>query len=322
MSRLWAITSYFNPAGFRRRLENYRRFRSHLSVPLATAEISYTGEFVLQDSDADLLLRFRSDHVMWQKERLLNVLVEHLPETCDCVAWIDCDVIFESEGWASLATEALERHALVHLYDHRVNLPSEVVIEDDFRADAVPDVSAPTPSAIYLMLKGEATGDDFRNADVPVRARSTVGLAWASSRSVLEDHGLYDACVVGGADRAILGAALGLYDIGVLALKMRGPMEDHYRAWAHGFFGAVQGRVGHIPGRAFHLWHGDLPDRQYSSRLDVLNDHGFDPYSDISLDRQGLWQWSSEKPRLHRDIRAYFESRNEDGPEGARTPMT
>jgi len=315
MSELWAITSYFNPAGYRSRLENYRRFRKNLSVPLATAEISYDGEFVLKESDADRLLRFRSDHVMWQKERLLNLLIQHLPGTCESVAWIDCDVIFETKRWASLTMEALKQYELVHLYDHRVNLPCKVEIEDGSQAAVSTDVTVPTPSAIYLMLQGKATEDDFRNADIPVNARSTVGLAWASSRKVLEVHGLYDACVAGGADRAILAAALGRYDTGVDALKMRSPGEQHYRAWAHGFFGAIQGRVGHISGRAFHLWHGDLLDRQYSSRLDLLNRHLFDPYSDISLDPQGLWQWNSEKPELHRQIRAYFGSRKEDGPD-------
>ncbi|MBT8398023.1 MAG: hypothetical protein KJN92_13705, partial [Gemmatimonadetes bacterium] len=87
----------------------------------------------------------------------------------------------------------------------------------------------------------------------------------------------------------------------------------HYRAWAKGFFEAVEGRVGYIPGRVFHLWHGDLLDRQYASRLKILNDHSFDPFSDISLDPQGIWRWDSHKPQLHREIRAYFESRKEDG---------
>lgn len=312
MSKLWAITSYFNPAGYRRRLDNYRLFRKHLSVPLATAEVSHTGEFVLTESDADRLLRFRSDHVLWQKERLLNLLVDSLPESCEYVAWIDCDVIFGLENWAFLAMEALERNALIHLYDHRVNLPRNHVPQDAFPADGLRAPSAPIPSAIHLMEQGKATLEDFRDADIPVKARSTVGLAWASSRRVLEEHGLYDACVVGGADRAILAAALGRYDLGVQALKMKGPSEDHYRAWAPGFFESIRGRVGHVPGHAFHLWHGELGDRQYASRLDILSHHSFDPYSDISLDGQGLWQWSSEKPRLHREIRAYFESRNED----------
>jgi hypothetical protein len=54
---LWAITSYFNPAGYRTRLENYRRFRAHLTVPLVTVEASFDGRFELGPADADILVQ-------------------------------------------------------------------------------------------------------------------------------------------------------------------------------------------------------------------------------------------------------------------------
>ena len=95
MSRLWAITSYFNPVGFDHCWSNYQIFREYLDVPLATAELSFGGDFVLKDSDADIVLRLKAEDVMWQKERLLNLIVQCLPEECDQVAWIDCDIIFE-----------------------------------------------------------------------------------------------------------------------------------------------------------------------------------------------------------------------------------
>jgi hypothetical protein len=42
---LWAITSYFNPMGYRRRLANDRVFRENLNVPLVTIELAYGPEF-------------------------------------------------------------------------------------------------------------------------------------------------------------------------------------------------------------------------------------------------------------------------------------
>ena len=53
---LWAITSYFNPIGYRRRLANYRAFRARLSVPLLAVEL--TGPD-LTDTDAEIILRTR-----------------------------------------------------------------------------------------------------------------------------------------------------------------------------------------------------------------------------------------------------------------------
>ena len=40
-ANLWAITCYFNPVGYRRRLENYRMFRQRLKVPLVAVELSF-----------------------------------------------------------------------------------------------------------------------------------------------------------------------------------------------------------------------------------------------------------------------------------------
>ena len=313
MSKLWAITSYFNPVGFTRRLANYRIFRERLGVPLATVELSFGNGFALDDSDADIMLRLEGEDVMWQKERLLNLVVKSLPEECEAVAWIDCDVIFESMDWATDTVKALESSELIHLYQHRVNLPQNTVFGDLSSTKLSMNSEFQTPSAIYLMSQGKANDEDFMLAEVPVGLKSTVGLAWASSRKLLLRHGLYDACVIGGADRAILGAALGRFDYGIEALKMSGKRLKHYLEWAQPFHEDVKCRVCHIPGRAFHLWHGELLNRQYTSRLDILNRHAFDPYLDIAVDDQGLWRWDSDKPDLHRDVSTYFASRNEDG---------
>jgi hypothetical protein len=56
---VWAVTCYFNPAGYRLRLENYRVFRQRLNVPLATVELSFDGDFELRADDADALLQIR-----------------------------------------------------------------------------------------------------------------------------------------------------------------------------------------------------------------------------------------------------------------------
>jgi hypothetical protein len=86
--RLWAITCYFNPCGYRRRAINYRTFWRHLQIPLLTVELSFDGRFELQEHDADRLIQLRAADVMWQKERLLNVGIRALPAECDRVAWI------------------------------------------------------------------------------------------------------------------------------------------------------------------------------------------------------------------------------------------
>ncbi|MBC7604624.1 MAG: hypothetical protein H7255_18445 [Ramlibacter sp.] len=114
---LWAVTSYFNPAGYRRRKANYRVFRERFPLPLLTVEWSPTGQFELQPGDADILIQLTGGDVMWQKERLLNIGVERLPSQCKHVAWVDCDLVFEREGLCQAILNALEAVPIVQLYD-------------------------------------------------------------------------------------------------------------------------------------------------------------------------------------------------------------
>src|SRR5688572_16303245 len=103
MNPLWAITTYFNPTGSRRRLANYRAFRASLAAPLLTVEWAPDGRFELADGDADMLVQLNGGNTMWQKERLLNVGIARLPASCHYVAWLDCDIVFDSDAWASEA---------------------------------------------------------------------------------------------------------------------------------------------------------------------------------------------------------------------------
>ena len=108
---LWAITCYFNPMRYRRRLANFRIFRDRLQLPLVAVELAYGPEFELQAQDAEILIQLRDDAaVLWQKERLLNVALQALPSSCRKVAWLDCDIFFTAPGWIEDANSLLDRY--------------------------------------------------------------------------------------------------------------------------------------------------------------------------------------------------------------------
>ena len=71
--------------------------------------------------------------------------------------------------------------------------------------------------------------------------------------------------------------------------------------------------MGYVPGRLFHLWHGD---RRYGDRYRVREFLDFDPSADIAIDDSGCWRWSSDKPDLHEYVYNYFDQRREDGGDG------
>ncbi|NNM28498.1 MAG: hypothetical protein HKO57_03195 [Akkermansiaceae bacterium] len=311
-SRLWSVTCFYNPCRYESRLANYHVFRRELATPLLTVEWAPDGRFQLGRGDAEVLLQVRGGDLLWQKERLLNLGIEALPDTCEIAAWVDCDVIFERDDWAELAGEALEQDGLVHLFTHRFELPRH---QSDPAGIGKTELAGirPKTSVVDHWFRNQITGREMADADAPLTSHSTCGLAWAARRDLLLAHGLYDACILGTGDRVMLAAAMGKFEAGGRSVKMSDEWAAHYRAWGRPFHAATGGRVGVLPGAIAHLWHGDLEDRRYGTRHDVLRDHHFDPARDIALGDTGSWTWSSDKPGLHRAVAGYFDSRREDG---------
>jgi hypothetical protein len=307
-ARLWAVTCYFNPCGYRCRASNYHRFREHLQVPLLTVELSFNGHFALQEGDADVLIQLRANDVMWQKERLLNVGIGALPRTCDRVAWIDCDIVFQDANWPAAANAALDRYPVIQPFD----------TSHELLPDA--DTGAIDAAHAYLTCRSLACGlaaglvePGIMLAPDKRRLGSMFGLAWAAHRDILERHSIYDACVIGSGDLAIAAGVMGNFQDFSDHLFLNARRREHFLTWARSFYDTVRGDLGFCPGTIFHLWHGDLKDRNHRERHVRLAEFDFDPFSDIAIDNGGPWRWNSDKPQMHRLVRDYFDWRFEDG---------
>jgi hypothetical protein len=298
---VWAITAYFNPLGSHRRLANYRPFRERLGLPLVAVELRGANGFELALDDANILIRLDQGDTLWQKERLLNIALRSLPDECHTVAWADCDVIFENSDWAACGASLLDRYALVHAFHDAVMLP-----RDWQPGDPIP--AAAGRSMVACIADGMSPADGFGSR---VRGSRKPGLAWLARRDLLQRHGFYDACIVGGGDAAFCAAAYGCFEAGVERLRMSATRQRHFMSWALPFHDEVRGRVAAVEGRILHLWHGELAKRQYLERHAILA--AFDPFSDVFAEPHQAWRWSSAKPELHARIREYFSSRDEDG---------
>jgi hypothetical protein len=298
----WAITCFFNPMRFRRRSLNYRRFREGLKLPLVTVELAYGPQFELGEADAEVLVQLRGGpDVLWQKERLLNLALEALPPGCSQVAWLDCDVVFEADDWPERTRALLDRFALVQPFSHLHQMPRDWE-PGQGRASG----TGLLHSVPFLI----ASGVPMATCLGTTQSQLSPGHAWAADRKLLENHALYDACIIGGGDIAIARAAYGCFDF---AIRRQHLNPDHYRAWAEPFHDAVRGKVGCLEGDLFHLWHGETEHRRYLERNEGMARHRFDPFQDIALDASGAWRWSSENPGLHAWVRDYFASRRENG---------
>ncbi|HVN86885.1 MAG TPA: hypothetical protein VMW17_18800 [Candidatus Binatia bacterium] len=308
---LWAITSYFNPIGFARRLANYRIFREHLRVPLVTVELARSPDRLqLRPGDADILIQLVGDDLLWQKERLLNIALQSVPATCRKIAWPDCDVVFERHDWGHLASAALDRFPMVQAFTAFSDLGPGAQFRN---GDGPTEVLGGGESLAYRLNLGATVDELFRpHQGHRLKRGRALGMAWAARRDLVERHGLYDACILGSADKAMVLAALGRFEL-VESLELNARQMAHYLAWAKPFFDDVRAAIGHVDGRVYHLWHGDLENRKHRLRLVHFAPFEFDPFRDLVRDTSDCWRWRTERPEVRAYLQQYFESRREDG---------
>jgi hypothetical protein len=305
-SRIWGITVYFNPVGYRRRRENYRVFRQRLRIPLLAIELAYGSEFDLDEGDADILVQLRGRDVLWQKERLMNLALQALPAACRRVVCVDCDVVFEAGDWLDETNALLDRFLFVQPFSHLHRMPP------DWSPDEARPVAAEvlrTPA--FLIASGVPLASCMGTPAEELKC--STGSALATHRELMEAHSFYDACIIGGGDSAIVRAAYGCFDDAMRLQHMNSRRREHYMAWARPFHEAVHGSMASVNGDLLHLWHGTPQDRRYRRRNETLEPFEFDPYEDIALDDNGAWRWNSDKPAMHAFVRDYFTSRKEDG---------
>ena len=130
---LWIVTSYFNPQRYRTKHHNFQLFvdrleRSHLNWLVVECAFGHAS-FELTRSPRVLQLRARD--VLWQKERLLNIAIQQLPHTCEKVAWVGCDILFDNARWPVETSALLERVPVVQPFAKAVRLPTGRLLHDE-----------------------------------------------------------------------------------------------------------------------------------------------------------------------------------------------
>jgi len=273
------ISCFYNPCQYHNLKTNYYKYRAALGdVPYFCAELGFE-EFV---TDAQIKIKAQDDgHILWQKERLLNLCIEQLPDKYDQVAWIDADVIFTNENWYDETVELLQDYPIVQMAERIEYM------------DAIGN--------IYERQESAASYWQNKKTDFTLAAP---GLAWAAHRDVFAD-GLYDVEPTGGADVRMFLACLGDWAHGNIRF-MNTKAKRHFLEWAAPVYRQVRGNVGCLRGCITHLFHGYRKDRKYAEKNKAFR--SFVP-DDLELDG-GIWRWRNE--RLKATSIKYFKLRDED----------
>lgn len=298
VDRIAVVTCHFNPCGYRTPRENYERFAAGMA---AVGARLHTVELAFDDDPFDLAdawLRVRGTrerHLLWQKERLLNLAIQALPNEIAAVCWIDADVIFENPRWLKQAAVALNEDQVIQLFDASQ------------WTDACGDVTWERRSAGWAWKHKPA---DHANGN-----ESHTGFAWAGRADWLRKYGLYDRHITGGGDSFMLPAftEAPIWHMSITSPEMRADFEN----WSRSVYSVIGGRFGYVRGKLRHLFHGSRSNRQYVERWTFLRDQGYDPTRHVRVDDTGLLAWTDEarreRPDMVRWVADYFALRREDG---------
>jgi hypothetical protein len=304
MNKLAVITTYYNPVRYKTRSVNFELFRQHMKdsgVQLLTVECTF-GEETPELSVSDDVIHLKSDSLLWQKERLLNIAAAALPQEVDAVAWIDGDVIFDNENWVQETLDVLDEAPIAQLFTTCLRQ------EEDGTSGIVPDTSESFASVMNRFPESIT----LNRYDI----HGHTGYAWAMRREIFDEVGLYEHAISGSADHFMAHAIFDDYNFCITNALMNDNVQiEHLKAWGKRFYALTQGKIGCVKGQLRHLWHGTHKNRNYFNRMHQITKLGYNPNTDLIIEDGKPIEWDADlnKPALVEYFVGYFTSRKEDG---------
>jgi hypothetical protein len=315
----WGITTFFNPAGYKNKKQNYLKFRESSKkqgLNLITVELAFNNQpFELTNKDADILVQVRSNSIMWQKERLLNIGLKHLPPNCDKVAWIDSDIIFLNDSWVKETSRALESYAIVQPFSTYLRLKKDNEVFSSKILEQIPfsrDIDMDGKRFFGVGYRASQLGRDIL-LKKNIHYYGQVGLVWASRRSVFEGIGFFDKSVFPVVDMLMAHVFYNNKITKEGRYYINKNTKKHLQDWAKKVYPNVRGSVYYTGGEVLHLWHGVMRRRNYRICRKILNDYNFDPKTDLKVSEDGVFEWQDGREKIQKQVKKYFKQRNEEG---------
>lgn len=301
IDKLAVITCFYNSENYARPRDNFFRFADGIDaagLPLYVIELAFDDDEFNLPFEGKLTVRgTRARNLMWQKERLLNIVIEQLPAAVEGIAWIDADILFLNPAWPDALRESLARYQVVQMFEEAYNLlPGSFQLQKIRRSTA------------WHWVHDRDHYDDFR--------KTHPGFAWAGRASWIRRHGLQDDNITGGSDTLMVQGFTG-QPLWLNRDLSKGWLEE-IRRWAFPVDREIRAAFGYVPGTILHLWHGTRENRRYDDRWSWMTRVDFDPRTDLQKDANGLWAWSDaalacpRKRTMIEAIRALFPGRKED----------
>ena len=297
---LHVIIVISNPCQYARRYilakQFIKRFEIEINIKLYIVELAYNNQlFYITNSNNKNHLQINTDTApLWHKENMINLGVSKLlPKNWKAFAWIDADIEFESSTWALDTLKILNGYKdIVQLFSHAMDLDKNENTMNIF-----------TSFSYQYVNKKSYNANNLLNYWHP-------GFAWAMTRKAFDQiNGLYDKSILGSGDNNM---ALCFLQNGVNSINVKS--SDGYKKSIAEFQEKICNlRLGYTPGIIKHYFHGHKKNRKYAERWQILINNNYDPYTDITYNKEGLLIPTNNcSKKLLNEIFNYFKERNED----------
>lgn len=311
---------------FKNPVRNYNIFKAAIEqqADLFTTELVLDDDkpmYGVDDGEFKVTLHgTRDEHLLWQKERLINITAKRILDNYDYkyIGWVDSDVLFYNEDWLEKTCEALRGNLAVQMFRQCGLFDRNLEITyTDPHGDPHPELG----SVQRYLSTAYAYASGMFNTDWVTFHRPTfnhVGFAWAARREFFEELGVQDKAVFGDGDTFIAAALAGKKVHATHRGHALGPSSAElfttYSTTARDLAKRLDLHpMGFVDNTLYHLQHGDFAGKQYNSRLELLAQTQYDPALHLELDHNGLYRFTEFAPeRLRTNLKLYFNNRQED----------
>jgi hypothetical protein len=276
---------YFNTCGYIRSLQNILLFENKLKI----ANIPYFSiEMVIGDQLpmlANPTLRVYSKSSLFYKEALWNRLEKEIPEYYNKIIFLDSDIIFQMPNWIDEISTMLDSYDIVH--------PFEYVQYLDLSYKSCKTI----PSSVKIFKETE-----IKNKNTNIYA--SPGFGFAITRDFYRAiNGFFDKSIIGNGDIIFFNCIYNKENISesILNSKILAYKE------------AIQSynpKFSFLKTNIYHLAHGSKIDRQYNTRINIINaiEENYDTLFIVNSD--GFLELIDDN--LNNQLYLYFLNRNED----------
>jgi hypothetical protein len=303
------VSCFFNPQNSPYRLLAFQKwYRSIKHLNHRIIELLIGENAVSQLPKSPYITTIKTDSLLFHKESLLNKLIAELPPHFKYVFWVDADLLFTNPNWIVDGVEQLKKVKIIQPFEFGIHLERNQ-LQPDF------DVEAARPNHANPNTRNKKMWRSFSAnfVDNPSLTKSPnydihghVGFAWAARREVLDAVQLYDRALIGGADHIIAHAAAWDEPSGNIKRAFSMGYDDVFD-WSKMFHQVVGGSIGYVTGDVYHIWHGDIKDREYLKRI---KDFATEICFIQRRDKNGLWVYEGKNPYMSR----YYHKREAVSP--------